>query len=80
MRGFRHWRWHFNEVFVRINGEQHYLWRGVDHEGEVLVSYVTRTRDKKAALAFMKKTRSATAAPRPSPPTGCAPMAPPWTS
>ena len=32
-----------------------YLWRAVDHEGEVLESYVTRTRDKAAALAFMKK-------------------------
>jgi putative transposase len=32
-----------------------YLWRAVDHEGEVLQSYVTRKRDKSAALAFMKK-------------------------
>jgi len=32
-----------------------YLWRAVDHEGEVLESYVTRTRDKAAALKFMKK-------------------------
>ena len=30
-----HWRWHLDEVFVRINGEQHYHWRAVDHEGEV---------------------------------------------
>ena len=37
------------------NGEMHYLWRAVDHEGEVLESYVTRSRDKAAALAFMKK-------------------------
>ena len=56
MRGFRHWRWHLDEVFVKINGETHYLWRAVDHEGEVLESYVTRTRDKQAALRFMKKT------------------------
>ena len=55
MRGFRHWRWHLDEVFVKINGETHYLWRAVDHEGEILESYVTRTRDKAAALAFMKK-------------------------
>jgi putative transposase len=34
----------------------HYLWRAVDQEGEVLESYVTKTRDKAAALAFMKKT------------------------
>ena len=55
MRGFRHWRWHLDEVFVKINGETHYLWRAVDHEGEILESYVTRTRDKAAALTFMKK-------------------------
>jgi putative transposase len=55
MRGFRHWRWHLDEVYVKINGEMHYLWRAVDHEGEVLESYVTKTRDKKAALAFMRK-------------------------
>jgi putative transposase len=41
MRGFRHWKWHVDEVYVRINGEMHYLWRAVDHEGEVLESYVT---------------------------------------
>ena len=55
MRGFRHWRWHLDEVFVKINGEQHYLWRAVDHEGEVLESYVTRKRDKSAALKFLKR-------------------------
>ena len=55
MKGFRHWRWHLDEVFVKINGERHYLWRAVDHEGEVLESYVTKKRDKAAALAFLKK-------------------------
>jgi putative transposase len=50
------WRWHLDEVFVKINGERHYLWRAVDHEGEVLESFVTKTRDKKAALKFLKKT------------------------
>jgi putative transposase len=55
MRGFRHWRWHVDEVFVKINGERHYLWRAVDHEGEILESYVTKKRDKVAALAFLKK-------------------------
>ncbi len=51
-----HWRWHLDEMFVKINGEKHYLWRAVDHEGEVLESFVTKTRDKKAALKFLKKT------------------------
>ena len=40
---------------MKINRERHYLWRAVDHEGEVLESYVTKKRDKKAALKFMKK-------------------------
>jgi putative transposase len=55
MRAFTHWRWHLDEVSVKINGEMHYLWRAVDHEGEVLESYVTKTRDKAAALKFIKK-------------------------
>lgn len=54
MRSSR-WRWHLDEMFVKINGERHYLWRAVDHEGEVLESFVTKTRDKKAALKFLKK-------------------------
>jgi len=55
MRGFRHWRWHLDEMYVKIGGEIHYLWRAVDHEGEVLESYVTKTRDKKSALVFLRK-------------------------
>jgi len=49
------WKWHLDEVIVEINGERHYLWRAVDHEGEVLESYVMKTRDKKAALKFLRK-------------------------
>ena len=33
------WRWHLDEIFVKINGERHYLWRAVDHEGEVWESF-----------------------------------------
>jgi len=55
MRGFRHWRWHLDEMYVKLNGEMVYLWRAVDHEGEILESYVTKKRDKSAALTFMKK-------------------------
>jgi putative transposase len=55
MRGYRHWRWHLDEIYVRVNGEMHYLWRAVDHEGEVLESYVTKKRDKSAAKRFIKK-------------------------
>ena len=50
-----HWRWHLDEMFVKIRGETHYLWRAVDHEAEVLVSLATKTRDRKAALKFLKK-------------------------
>ncbi|WP_263830917.1 IS6 family transposase [Ruegeria aquimaris] len=49
------WSWHLDEMFVKINGERHYLWRAVDHEGEVLESFVTKKRDKKAALKFLRK-------------------------
>ena len=42
-------------MFVRINGEMHYLWRAVDHEGEVLEAFATKQRDRKAALRFMKR-------------------------
>ena len=55
MRGFCHWRWHLDEMYVKLNGKMVYLWRAVDHEGEILESFVTRKRDKSAALAFMKK-------------------------
>ena len=51
-----HWQWHLDKVFVKINEEQHYLWRAVDHEGEVLESFVTKCRDRKAALKFLRKT------------------------
>jgi len=55
MQTFQQWRWHLDEVFVKINGERHYLWRAVDHEGEVLEAVVTKRRDKRAALKFLRK-------------------------
>ena len=55
MRAFSNWQWHVDEVFVKINGERHYLWRAVDHEGEVLEAVVTKRRNKKAALKFLRK-------------------------
>ena len=58
MRSYSNWQWHLDEVFVKINGETHYLWRAVDHEGEVLESYVTKRRDRKAALKFYKTSPS----------------------
>jgi len=41
---------------VKVNGEKHYLWHAVDYEGEVLESYVTKRRDHKTALKFLRKT------------------------
>src|SRR5271170_5262687 len=41
LRRFPQWRWHLDEVFVKINGKLRYLWRAVDHEGEVLEAVVT---------------------------------------
>ena len=58
------WRWHLDEVFVRINGETHYLWRAVDHEGEVLESFVTKRRDREAALTFLRKAMKQYGPPR----------------
>ena len=57
------WQWHLDEVFVKISGEQFYLWRAIDHEGEVLESYVTKRRDKRAALNFLRKTMKKHGAP-----------------
>ena len=55
LRAYLNWRWHLDEVFVKINGETHYLSRAVDHEGEVWESYVTKHQDRKVALSFPKK-------------------------
>jgi len=52
---YSNWRWHLDEMFVRINGETHYLWRAVDHKGEVLEVFVTKRRDRRAAIKFLKR-------------------------
>ena len=49
---------------VKIRGDTHDLWRAVDHEGEVLESYVTKTRDTSAALKFLRKAMKRYGAPR----------------
>jgi putative transposase len=48
-------RWHLDEVFVKIGGKNYYLWHAVDHEGEILESFVTKNRDRTAALKFLRK-------------------------
>jgi putative transposase len=55
MRSYWNWQWHLDEVFVKIQGETCYLWQAVDHEGEVLESYVSKRRDRNAALKFFRK-------------------------
>ena len=52
---YSNWRWHLDEMFVRINGKTCYLWRAVDHEGEVLEVFATKRRDRRAALRFLKR-------------------------
>jgi len=54
-QNYSNWKWYLDEVFVKINGETHCLWRAVDHEGEVLETFVSKRRDCMAAQAFLKK-------------------------
>ena len=48
-------RWHLDEMLIRIAGKRMYLWRAVDHEGEVLEILVQRRRDKRAAVRLLRK-------------------------
>src|SRR3979490_2618090 len=48
-------RWHLDEVFLKINGRLHYLWRAVDQDGDVLNILVQGRRDKRAAKKFFRK-------------------------
>tara|TARA_R110000787_G_scaffold9886_6_gene34191 strand:+ start:722 stop:1417 length:696 start_codon:yes stop_codon:yes gene_type:complete len=54
-RSYSNWRWHLDEVFVRINDEMFYLWHAVDHEGEVLEVFASKHRNREAALKFLKR-------------------------
>ena len=51
-------------MLVNINGETHYLWRAVDHEGEVLEVFATKRRDRRAAQKFLKRTMKRYGRPR----------------
>ena len=48
-------KWHLDEVFIKINGKKHYLWRAVDQHGDVLDILITSRRDAKAATRFFRK-------------------------
>ncbi len=64
MRGYPQWRWHLDKAFLKINGKLCYLWRAVDHEGEVLEAVVTAKRHKAAALKFFKRVMKKYGRPR----------------
>jgi putative transposase len=64
MHGYPQWRWHLDEVFVKLNGKLCYLWRAVDHEGEVLEAVATAKRDKAAALKLLKRIMKKYGTPR----------------
>ena len=63
-RDWSNWRWHLDEVFVRGDGQTCYLWRALDHEGEVLEVFATKRRDRKAALKFLKRAMKRYGGPR----------------
>ncbi len=71
MRGYPQWRWHLDEVFVKVNGKLCYLWRAVDHEGEVLEAVVTAKWDKAAALKLLKRIMKKYGRPRSVVTDGC---------
>ena len=48
-------RWHLDEMVIRIAGRRMYLWRAVDHEGEILDVLVQRRRDRHAAIKLIRK-------------------------
>ena len=48
-------KWHLDEVFVRIRGKSHYLWRAIDQHGNVLDILVQSRRNAKAATRFFRK-------------------------
>ena len=48
-------KWHLDEVFIKINGVQHYLWRAVDQHGATIDILVQPRRDRWAALRFFRK-------------------------
>ncbi len=58
LRALPQWRWHLDEIFVKINGETHYLWRAVDHEGEVLEVFATKHRARTLITAGLEPSKT----------------------
>jgi len=63
-RSYSRWRWHLYKEFVWINGETRYLWRAVDHEGEVLKVLATKHRDRRSTLKFLTRAMKRYGRPR----------------
>ena len=59
MRALSGCRWHLDEVFVKINGERHYLWRAVDQEGEVLEAFVSKKERPQGRFEIPQETDEA---------------------
>jgi putative transposase len=57
-------KWHLDEVFIKIRGKIHYLWRAVDQDGNVLDILITSRRDTKAATRFFRKLLTGQYVPR----------------
>ena len=55
MRGFRHWKWHLDEIYLKVNGEMVYLRRAIDHEGERLESYFTKNPGQSCGSAVYEE-------------------------
>ncbi len=55
LKAYSKWKWHVDEIFVKVNGKRHYLWRAVDRDGQVQEAVVTKRRNKAAALKLLKK-------------------------
>lgn len=48
-------QWYLDEIFIKLNGKTHYLWRAVDQDGCELDVLVSKKRDKKMAIKFFRK-------------------------
>ncbi len=55
LRVFSKWKWHLDEVFLKVNGNRHFLSRAVGYEGKGLQTVVTKRRNKQSVLKFLKK-------------------------
>ena len=59
MRSLPHRGWHLDEVMVKINRVTHYLWRAVDHEGEVLEAYVSKKERSQGRIEIPQENHEA---------------------